>query len=828
MLDGAPQTPSQIDFIDAPLPAAPTVDTGTDKQSKLAAEKERRAEKKRTPTEPAEPLSPTPTSPSGPAPASPAQTSPSTAPTPSAPAPTIESEATTAPAPSAPVSQGDRPSITTVLLGVEPPVTGQTLSPGLPDVVEFAQNAPVKPGDSTSFAGIATVTVGGDESRITDVHNPVTGDSHTTVRNKFGALVAESTSHVVPGTGGLTRDTTIVDQFGISQVRTVDDGFGNLITWTANPDGSHSVFYHKTNVLVVEPAPGSSTPAQVVQLSPDRTSGHVTMWHSNGETSTADFSAGLFGAPVTTYTRSGGTAAEVLTVPGQTNGQPISIVTDPLGNRAVVQPDGTTTPVDKYNTAIGGPGYGNKFDPASATWIADPIIRRGPMVQVPDGTTVQKWFGRRRDGSEYELTAYFDKQGNLRGVGDEDYTGIKYTSFSSVDGIYVPTDTIELDAGNVTDDRQIVFDAVFIASGIPEMALLGARIGMRAGSWYFGRQLAGQGAALTSRELAIAGLGAGDGALTGLARGSGATTSPSLPYSPQVRGRVPVPDRASASPRWRAPSANAPRMQPNALLQGSISVSASAPRGARSWPVEGVAVLTGAARARLADISRVVPNFLRPSGERWRSAMGSVSDKWLSGFASAGGSLGPSKSSYSTGGISAKAAFKTNSAIDRTLAKVNPRYREKGTGSAYSDNCTSCVVAYEMKRRGLPGAGYAAGPLEEYLRRENLGPGGRPIQVLQSLFGAKFKAGNRQAIESAFSKNGSRGIVYIEWKDGGAHVFSVENVAGVVRFVDSQPTPVLLDASHYFGLGSTAYMRVDNLPTPKWSGLARFIHKVDD
>ncbi|MGW6725031.1 toxin glutamine deamidase domain-containing protein [Nocardia sp. NPDC055029] len=198
------------------------------------------------------------------------------------------------------------------------------------------------------------------------------------------------------------------------------------------------------------------------------------------------------------------------------------------------------------------------------------------------------------------------------------------------------------------------------------------------------------------------------------------------------------------------------------------------------------------------------------------------------GLGSAGIFSAPSKINPPTGGVNAKAVYQANSEINRTLVKVNPRYQEKGTGSAYSANCTSCVVTYEMKRRGKPGAGYVAGPLEAHLRKENGGPGGRQISVLQSLFGGKFKPGNRQTVEGAFAQHGSRGIIYIEWQSGGAHVFSVENVAGVVRFIDSQPTPVLLDASHYFSLGKTAYMRVDDLPTPKSSSLARFMHKIDD
>ncbi|MEV6661750.1 hypothetical protein [Nocardia fluminea] len=507
-----------------------------------------------------------------------AQPAPAAGPTNSSPPsgpPTQELEPTTvqnAPTTSisaTPVSQPS--SLNGLMLGVQQPTAAQTMYQGLPDVVDFAQNAPVMPGDSTSFAGVATVTIGGDHTRITDTHNPVTGDRQTMVRDKFGALVSVKTSEIVPGTGGLTRDATIVDRRGTSQVRTVDDGYGNRITWTANPDGSHSVHYSSANIIVVEPAPGSSLPAQIIQLSPDGKSGQVVMSHNNGETSTADFGPGVFGAPVTKYTRSDGTSIEVLTVPGRTNSQPISIVTDAMGNRAVVQPDGTTTPVDRYNTVIGGPSYGNKFDPSNATWVSDPITSRGPMVRVPDGTSVQKWYGRKPDGSKYELDAYFDEQGNLRGIGDGDSTGIKYTSFSSIDGIFVPADTINLDAGNAIDNRQLVYDAVMIAFGIPELAFLGTRLGVGLGSRYFGSRLVGQGASLTGRELAIAGLGAGD-ALTGLSGGARAAKNPS---TPQVQ--APPPSLSPARPQLTQLSANAPKLRPNSLAQSPISVASSVP-----------------------------------------------------------------------------------------------------------------------------------------------------------------------------------------------------------------------------------------------------------
>ncbi|MFD6392803.1 EndoU domain-containing protein [Nocardia sp. NPDC060259] len=475
--------------------------------------------------------------------------------------------------------------MTSLMLGVQQPVVSQTLNSGLPDVVDFAQHAPVNPGDSTSFAGVATVTIGNDHTTITSTHNPVTGDIDTKVRDKFGAPASESHSKIVPGTGGLTRDTTIIDKSGVSRIRTVDDGQGNLITWTANPDGSHSVHYHKSNIIVVEPAPGSSTPTQIIQLSPDGTSGHVTMWHSDGSTSSADFRPSLFGTPVTEYTSSDGSSLEILTVPAS-NGQPISIVTDAMGNRAVVQPDGTTTAVDKYNKALGGPWHGNKFDPSSATWVTDPITSRGPMVRVPDGTSIQKWYGRKPDGSKYELDAYFDEQGNLRGIGNSDSKGIKYTSYGSIDGIFVPTDTLDLDAGNAIDNRQLVYDAVMVVFGIPELAILGTRLGVGIGGRYFGSQLAGHGASLTGRELAVAGLGAGD-ALTGLAGGARAAKNPTFPSStPQVQALRPSP--APGRPQQAQLSANAPKLRPSSPAQSPISVAVSVPRDVYLRPGMGV------------------------------------------------------------------------------------------------------------------------------------------------------------------------------------------------------------------------------------------------
>lgn len=155
---------------------------------------------------------------------------------------------------------------------------------------------------------------------------------------------------------------------------------------------------------------------------------------------------------------------------------------------------------------------------------------------------------------------------------------------------------------------------------------------------------------------------------------------------------------------------------------------------------------------------------------------------------------------------------KANEAVDKALHEVNPKFNPEE--SAYSENCTGVVQANELTRRGIP---TRAGPLEESLRVDRGGPGGRPTTVITQPWGREFTSGTKQEIEQAFSEPGSRGVVYIAWNFPlrGAHVFNVENVGGKVRFIDGQPNPPVTDASHYFKLGGhTAYVRLDDLPAP--------------
>ncbi|RKN44417.1 toxin glutamine deamidase domain-containing protein [Micromonospora endolithica] len=161
-----------------------------------------------------------------------------------------------------------------------------------------------------------------------------------------------------------------------------------------------------------------------------------------------------------------------------------------------------------------------------------------------------------------------------------------------------------------------------------------------------------------------------------------------------------------------------------------------------------------------------------------------------------------------------RAARKVEKRIADDLARVNPKFDT--STPHYSANCTHCVQAYELRRRGVDVEATAL-PDRFHLFR------GRPLADVENTWGRSLVDGTRDDIEKAFDGfgPGSRGVVYIEWNNGqGAHVFNVENVAGKVRFVDGQNAG--REVSDYFDQGgNTSFVRLDDIPTP--NGLTEFV-----
>ena len=145
------------------------------------------------------------------------------------------------------------------------------------------------------------------------------------------------------------------------------------------------------------------------------------------------------------------------------------------------------------------------------------------------------------------------------------------------------------------------------------------------------------------------------------------------------------------------------------------------------------------------------------------------------------------------------------------LTNTNPNYNK---GAEYRVNCQRCVYAYELQRRGYdveakPRVMQGNDPMNNGVWKT-----GFENQTWERNLGTR----NTQVESNIVSKmqgwgDGSRGIVYVAWKAGRAHVFNVENKGGKVSIFDGQ-TGKSHNLSDYLSLAkpsSTMISRVDNL-----------------
>jgi len=135
----------------------------------------------------------------------------------------------------------------------------------------------------------------------------------------------------------------------------------------------------------------------------------------------------------------------------------------------------------------------------------------------------------------------------------------------------------------------------------------------------------------------------------------------------------------------------------------------------------------------------------------------------------------------------------TPKTIGAALNDVNPHFSRNY--EEFQINCQRCVVAYELNRRG-----YDVEALPN--------PGDKWAQVAfrakDGTIEARWKGAFRHAkttnvaadrtskVEANIEKAmkgfgpGSRGVVQVFWKNGGGHVYNVENVGGRITYIDAQ------------------------------------------
>lgn len=149
------------------------------------------------------------------------------------------------------------------------------------------------------------------------------------------------------------------------------------------------------------------------------------------------------------------------------------------------------------------------------------------------------------------------------------------------------------------------------------------------------------------------------------------------------------------------------------------------------------------------------------------------------------------------------------------MAACNPKYSK---GGVYKNNCISCALAYDMRRRGydveaMPidttSATNGSLPVQlDFYKGEKL----EVFEVPKDLYVATKQFSN-QIIKYG---DGSRGMLRIRWKNGDGHavIWEVDGNSVIVR--DPQNNTIV-DLSDYMRRAKTFYyFRTDNLePTEK-------------
>ena len=154
------------------------------------------------------------------------------------------------------------------------------------------------------------------------------------------------------------------------------------------------------------------------------------------------------------------------------------------------------------------------------------------------------------------------------------------------------------------------------------------------------------------------------------------------------------------------------------------------------------------------------------------------------------------------------------------MAACNPKYLK---GGVYKNNCISCALAYDMRRRGYD---VESVPIDT----TSVTNGSLPVQ-LGFYKGEKLETyevpNDPDVAVKQFTKNivsygdGSRGMLRIRWKNGDGHAVVWEVNGGSVIVRDPQNNTII-DLSEYMRRAKTFYyFRTDNLePTEK---VTRFV-----
>ncbi|WP_062260693.1 DUF637 domain-containing protein [Endozoicomonas arenosclerae] len=226
-------------------------------------------------------------------------------------------------------------------------------------------------------------------------------------------------------------------------------------------------------------------------------------------------------------------------------------------------------------------------------------------------------------------------------------------------------------------------------------------------------------------------------------------------------------------------------------------------------------------QGRTGEGQRVMDSYrpdTHPGDESLLESFAPLSDLAVEGLtAGAGGAMGAGVKLLKVvgqGPISGGKAQAGNVVADSILNNLLPsgdapgvKFANKpldGSKVGRTENCVNCVVVGDVALEGryataLPSDGPVPGgliKLQEHFASQNGGDIFRYIP-LKKVDAMLLKSGD-----------GARGVVYVQWKQGGAHVFNAVNDKGVIKYLDPQ-TGGLQDLSAGIKSSGTAFMRTN-------------------
>ena len=173
-------------------------------------------------------------------------------------------------------------------------------------------------------------------------------------------------------------------------------------------------------------------------------------------------------------------------------------------------------------------------------------------------------------------------------------------------------------------------------------------------------------------------------------------------------------------------------------------------------------------------------------------------------------------------GLKTQALGEVETDLAQILKKTNPKF---STGRAYQNNCTNCVAAYDLRKRGYD---VEAQPLTKgrptaRIVAEYADESGEPL-TLSGAYGRENRI-PRNRITKHIEDNqpvGSYGFIRGKWgQSRTGHVWVWERTETGVRYIEPQDGTVVGPKYFDYGIANTSYYRIDDL-TPT-AGVNQFV-----